>query len=161
MRATGRHSAGILLFRGAAAAPEVLLAHPGGPFWARRDRGAWSIPKGELNPGEDAWEAARREFHEEMGAVLPAGFDEALDLGEVRQAGGKRVSGFAIRGEFDPARLVSNVVRFEWPRRSGRMTEFPEVDRAGWFGVEAAREKILAGQLPFIDRLLGVLRGVA
>jgi predicted NUDIX family NTP pyrophosphohydrolase len=140
------------MYRGAGTAIEVLLVHPGGPFWAKKDDGAWSIPKGEYDPGEDPLAAARREFAEELGVLAPKG--DFVDLGMVTQSGRKMVAAFAVAGDFDPAKLKSNVFETEWPPRSGRMQSFPEVDRAGWFAPEAARTKILASQIPFIDRLL-------
>ncbi len=146
-----RRSAGILLHRGHGDAIEVLLVHPGGPAWSDRDLGAWSIPKGECADGEDPLDAARREFEEELGSAPPAG--EAEDLGEIRQRSGKRVHGWALAGDLDVSTVFSNTFEFEWPPRSGRMIEIPEVDRAEWFGLEAAREKINAGQVPLLDRL--------
>jgi predicted NUDIX family NTP pyrophosphohydrolase len=143
-------SAGILLYRNGPDGTEVLLVHPGGPFWSRRDDGAWSIPKGLVAPGEPVEAAARREFAEELG--IPAE-GPLRSLGEVRQAGGKRVEAFALEGAFDPATLRSNTFELEWPPHSGRMARFPEVDRAAWFGLPLARTKILAGQLPLLDRL--------
>ncbi|CAM3739494.1 NUDIX domain-containing protein [Bordetella flabilis] len=128
----------------------VLLVHPGGPFWARRDTGAWSIPKGEANLGEQLRDVAVREFAEELGAP-PQGLLQPL--GEVRQAGGKRVTAFAVEGDFDTAALRSNTFEMEWPPRSGRIRTFPEVDRAEWFTLPLAAEKILAGQRPLLDRL--------
>lgn len=125
--------------------------HPGGPFWARRDAGAWSIPKGETDPGEDPLAAARREFTEELGSPPPDG--PAMPLGEVRQKSGKRVTGWALAGDLDPATVVSNSFSIEWPPRSGRMQQFPEVDRAQWFGLDSAREKLIAAQAAFLDRL--------
>lgn len=145
-------SAGILLFRRAAGGVEVLIAHMGGPFWARKDAGAWSIPKGEHEPEEDAYDAARREFAEELGAAPPAG--EALDLGEIRQRNGKVVHAWAIEGDFDETTAVSNVITIEWPRGSGRTQQIPEVDRVAWFSVDAAREKLIKGQASFLDRLV-------
>jgi predicted NUDIX family NTP pyrophosphohydrolase len=150
---TSRRSAGLLLYRPAAGGLEVLLAHPGGPFWAKRDAGAWSIPKGEYEPDEDPLDAARREFAEEFGAPAPA--DAPLrPLGEVRQRGGKVVTAWALGADFAAETVVSNTVELEWPPRSGRMQSFPEVDRAGWFDVATARLKILAAQSVFLDRLL-------
>ena len=143
-------SAGLLMFRARAARLEVLLAHPGGPFWARRDDAAWTIPKGELLPGEDALSAARREFAEETGAVANGPF---LPLGEVRLKSGKRVHAWAFAGEFDPAQLRCNLFEIEWPPRSGRLQQFPEIDRVAWFGLADARRKLLPAQQPFIDRL--------
>jgi predicted NUDIX family NTP pyrophosphohydrolase len=145
------HSAGLLLYRAEPHGLEVLLVHPGGPFWARRDAGAWSIPKGETDVGEDLLAAARREFEEELGSPAPDG--EPLALGEVRQKSGKRVTAWALAGEFDPATLHSNAFSMEWPPRSGASQEFPEVDRAEWFGLEAAREKLIVAQVAFLDRL--------
>ena len=146
-----KKSAGLLLFRWTDAGIEVLLAHPGGPFWAKKDDGWWSIPKGELAEGEDPLAAARREFEEEMG-VSPTG--DFLPLESLKQPGGKVVFAWALHSDFDPSRLKSNTFSMEWPPRSGRRQEFPEVDKAAWFGVEAARVKILKGQAPFLDRLL-------
>lgn len=146
-----RRSAGILLHRGRGDGLEVLLVHPGGPAWVNRDSGAWSIPKGEYVDGEDPLDAARREFHEELGSAAPA--VAAEDLGEIRQRSGKRVHGWAIPGDLDVSEVVSNTFEFEWPPRSGRTIEIPEVDRAEWFGLEIAREKINAGQVPLLDRL--------
>jgi predicted NUDIX family NTP pyrophosphohydrolase len=143
-------SAGILLYRRTGDRIFVLLVHPGGPFWEKRDFGAWSIPKGEHPEEEDPEVAARREFAEETG-MLPSG--PSLALGEIRQKAGKRVTGFAIEGDFDPATLNSNTFEIEWPPRSGRMRTFPEVDRAEWFALPDAREKILPAQRPFLDRL--------
>ena len=143
-------SAGILVYRGRAGEIEVLLVHPGGPFWARRDAGAWSIPKGEYSDDEDAEAAARREFAEETGWTIKG---ELKPLGEVRQKAGKAVTAFAGRGDFDPATLNSNRFEMEWPPKSGRTASFPEVDRAGWFGLAEAAEKILGGQRPRLDRL--------
>ena len=148
---SSRRSAGILLHRGHGDRLEVLLVHPGGPAWVNRDAGAWSIPKGECADGEDLLDAARREFEEELGSAPPA--LEPEDLGEVRQRSGKRVHGWAIAGDLDVTRAVSNTVEFEWPPRSGRIIEIPEVDRAEWFGLDAARAKINAGQVPLLDRL--------
>jgi predicted NUDIX family NTP pyrophosphohydrolase len=147
-------SAGIVLYRGQP--PEVLLVHPGGPIWARRDRGAWSIPKGEYEQGEDPLDAARREFEEELGAPPPAG--QPLDLGEIRQKSGKRVRSWALAGDFDPATVRSNTFALEWPPRSGRLQEFPEIDRAEWFTLPEARERIIAAQIPLLDRLEQALR---
>lgn len=149
-------SAGILLYRiPAPGDPEVFLAHPGGPFWAKKDDGAWSVPKGLIEPDEDEAAAARREFAEEIGAV-PTG--PLARLGEFRQAGGKRVVIFALMGDFDPAALSSNTFEMEWPPRSGRQVSVPEIDRAGWFTLDAARHKLNAGQVPALDALLAHLR---
>jgi predicted NUDIX family NTP pyrophosphohydrolase len=149
-------SAGLLLFRRGAAGLELLLAHPGGPFWARKDDGAWTLPKGELLPGEDPLVAARREFEEETGHA-PDG--EFLPLGEVRQGSGKRVMAWAVEGDFDPAQLRSNLFEMEWPPRSGRLRPFPEVDRVGWFAPDAAATKLLPAQRAFIERLQQLLAG--
>jgi predicted NUDIX family NTP pyrophosphohydrolase len=149
-------SAGILLYRGEGSSLELLLVHPGGPFWAKKDLGAWSIPKGEYAAGEDPFAVARREFEEELGAPSPQG--ALLNLGEIKQPSRKVITAFAARGDFDPASLKSNRFELEWPPRSGRLQSFPEVDRAAWFTPEAARVKILPGQAPFIDRLLETLR---
>ena len=144
-------SAGILLHRTRAGVLEVLLVHPGGPLWARRDSGAWSVPKGEYTDGEDALAAARREFEEELGVAPPDGPVE--DLGEVRQKSGKIVRAWALRGELDVDSVRSNTFELEWPPRSGRLQAFPEVDRAQWFALEQARTKINAAQVSLLDRL--------
>ena len=145
-------SAGILLYRQRGATLEVLLVHPGGPVWARRDLGAWSVPKGEYVAGEEEpLEAARREFTEELGSPPPAG--EPVDLGEVRQKSGKRVRAWALPGDLDVADVHSNTFAIEWPPRSGQMREFPEVDRAEWFALAEARERINPAQAAFVDRL--------
>ena len=143
-------SAGLLLFREASGGLEVLLVHPGGPFWSKKDEGAWSIPKGEIDEGEDPLEAARRELEEETGASAQG---EAIPLGSLKQSGGKIVHAWAVRGDFDPALLRSNTFLLEWPPKSGRMQEFPEVDRAGWFAIDVAKRKILKGQAGFLGRL--------
>jgi predicted NUDIX family NTP pyrophosphohydrolase len=145
-----KKTAGLLLFRETSGILEVLLAHPGGPFWAKKDDGAWSIPKGEFEEGEEPLEAAKREFEEETG-TKPQG--EAIRLEPLRQAGGKIVYAFAIRAEFDPATLKSNTFRMEWPPKSGRQQEFPEVDRAAWFPIEEAEGKILKSQAPLLRQL--------
>ena len=145
-------SAGILLFRFAKSEPLVLLVHPGGPFWKNKDEGAWSIPKGEYDEGEDPLAVARREFEEELGAPPPEG--TYVPLGELRQSGGKLVTAFAVEGDFDLVLLKSNSFEIEWPPRSGKRASFPEVDRALWLAMPEARRKILASQVPFIDRLL-------
>jgi predicted NUDIX family NTP pyrophosphohydrolase len=156
MAQSRRQSAGILLYRRAANELEVLLVHPGGPFWARRDDGVWSIPKGEHEDGEEPLTAARREFAEELGSEPPTG--EMLDLGEIRQRSGKRVRAWALEGDLDADTIVSNNFTLEWPPRSGRTREFPEIDRAGWFDMRAAREKLNPGQVPLLDRLEQVSR---
>ena len=138
------------MFRRCAETLEVLLAHPGGPFWRNKDLGAWSIPKGEYPETESAFAAALREFEEETG-MRPEG--EFLPLGQVRQPSGKQVAAWAFEGDCDPAAIRSNLFSLEWPKGSGRMQEYPEVDRAGWFPIDLARRKILKGQLPFLDRL--------
>jgi predicted NUDIX family NTP pyrophosphohydrolase len=143
-------SAGLLMYRMRPGGVEVFLVHPGGPFWAKKDAGAWSIPKGEYAEGEDPLAAARREFAEETGIVPDGTF---VELGEIRQAGGKIVTAWAFEGDCDPDAIRSNTFTLEWPPKSGRHQEFPEVDRAGWFGMDAAAEKILKGQLPFLHRL--------
>jgi predicted NUDIX family NTP pyrophosphohydrolase len=147
-----KRSAGILLHRTAAGAPEVLLVHPGGPYWARKDAGAWSIPKGEYEDGEDPRACALREFEEELGVALPTG--ELAELGSVKQKGGKVVTAWAAEGDLDADSVASNTFTMEWPPRSGRTAEFPEIDRAGWFEIEAAREKLVPAQTEFLDRLL-------
>ncbi|WP_410631978.1 NUDIX domain-containing protein [Amycolatopsis sp. cmx-4-83] len=152
----GKRSAGLLLHRGRGEAVEVLLGHMGGPFWAKKDAAAWSLPKGELEPDEEPEAAARREFAEELG--LPAPDGEYVPLGEVKQSGGKVVTAWAVAGDLDPALVVPGTFTMEWPPRSGRQQEFPEVDRVEWFSVVAAREKLLKGQLPFLDRLLELVR---
>ncbi|MBA8826794.1 putative NUDIX family NTP pyrophosphohydrolase [Saccharopolyspora lacisalsi] len=144
---TGKHSAGILVFRG----DEVLLGHMGGPFWSRRDVGGWSVPKGEYDPDEEPEAAARREFAEELGVAAPTG--ELVALGSARQSGGKVVTVWAVEGDLDPERVVPGTFTMEWPRGSGRFREFPELDRVAWFDLDRAREKILAGQRVFLDRL--------
>lgn len=133
---------------------EVLLVHPGGPFWARKDDGAWTIPKGELGPGEEPFEAAKRELVEEIGATVDG---PALALTPVRQAGGKLVHAFAVEQNFDVAGLRSNTFELEWPPRSGKKRTFPEVDRAAWFSPATARIKLLGGQVPLVDELLARL----
>ena len=152
-----RRSAGILLYRRRDGAVEVLLVHPGGPLWARRDAGAWSIPKGEYGEAEDPLAVALREFEEETGQRPPA--ERLVALGEVRQRGGKVVSAWAAPGDLDPQAITSNTFTLEWPPRSGVRREFPEVDRAGWFDTATAREKLLAAQAELVDRLLAVLDG--
>ena len=147
-------SAGILAYRKSARGLEVLLVHPGGPFWRKKDDGAWSIPKGEINAAEDPEQAARREFAEELGSSASIG--RLQELGEVRQRGGKRVIAVAGAGHFDPTALTSNTFDIEWPPRSGRRQSFPEVDRAEWFDVGFARTKMLSGQIELLDRLLAI-----
>jgi predicted NUDIX family NTP pyrophosphohydrolase len=145
-----KRSAGLLLYRRNEREIEVFLVHPGGPFWAKKDRGAWSIPKGEYSEGEDPLAAARREFKEETGLAVEGNF---IELGTIRQAGGKLVSAWAIEGDFDPGKLVSNRFELQWPPHSGRMIEVPEVDRGAWFCLPEAKERILPSQSPILDRL--------
>ena len=147
-----KRSAGILLHRSGADGREVLLVHPGGPFWAKRDAGAWSIPKGEYADDEDPEAAARREFAEELGSRLPESA-ELRDLGEVKQKNGKVVVAYAAAGELDTSTVHSNTFEMEWPPRSGRRQAFPEIDRAEWFALAQAREKLLPAQAAFLDRL--------
>jgi predicted NUDIX family NTP pyrophosphohydrolase len=148
-------SAGLLLFRRVADGVEVLVAHPGGPIWARRDTGAWSIPKGAANDGEALIDAAYREFHEETGHPAPA--DGAIDLGEVRMRSGKVVHGWAVEGDIDPGALHSMRVEVEWPPRTGRLVSVPEIDRIAWVGPAEARRRLNPAQASFVDRLLKVL----
>jgi predicted NUDIX family NTP pyrophosphohydrolase len=145
-----KRSAGLLMYRWRNGQLEVFLVHPGGPFWAKKDLGAWSISKGEYIEGELPLDAAKREFQEETGFAAQGTF---LELGAVQQAGGKVVSAWAFEGDCDPGGLVSNRCQVEWPPRSGRMIEIAEVDRGGWFSLAAARERILKSQAPFLDRL--------
>jgi predicted NUDIX family NTP pyrophosphohydrolase len=145
-----KRSAGILLYKLAAGEPCVLLVHPGGPFWAKKDAGAWSIPKGEHEPGEDPLRAAIREFGEETG-MAPKGDFQAL--GEIVQASGKIVAAWACQGDFDPAKLASNFCEIEWPPRSGKRLQIPEADRAEWFTLDDGRTKLNPAQVPFLDRL--------
>jgi predicted NUDIX family NTP pyrophosphohydrolase len=152
-----KRSAGLLLYRGDVPEIEVLLGHMGGPFWARRDAGAWSVPKGEYESDEQPLAAARREFQEELG--LPAPDGELVDLGTVRLSGGKVVQVWAVAADLDVDLLVPGTFTMEWPKGSGRVQEFPEVDRAAWLSLDLAREKIVAGQRPFLDRLTDRLAG--
>jgi len=147
-----RLSAGVLLYRTRDGVVEVLLAHPGGPFWARKDDGAWSIPKGEYTDGEDPWAAARREFFEELTLPVPDG--TRIEFGSLKQPGGKVVTAFAVQGDLDVTDARSNTFEMEWPKGSDTMREFPEVDRVGWFTVAQARTKLLKGQRTFLDRLM-------
>ena len=149
-----KQAAGILLFRRTPSGLQVLLAHPGGPLWARKDYGAWTLPKGQFTEDEAPLDAARREFEEEMGSA-PVG--EFLSLGTQKQPSGKVIHAWAAESDFDTASVKSNLFSMEWPPRSGKMAEFPEVDRAAWFSIEEARHKILKGQQPFLDRLLALL----
>jgi predicted NUDIX family NTP pyrophosphohydrolase len=146
-----RESAGLLLYRERDGRLQVLLVHPGGPFWSRRDEGVWSIPKGEIEAGETPVDVARREFGEELGSPPPDG--EWAPLGTVRQRGGKIVHAWSARGDLDPSRIRSTAFELEWPPRSGKKSSFPEVDRAAWFDFEEARRRILPAQAAFIDRL--------
>jgi predicted NUDIX family NTP pyrophosphohydrolase len=147
-----KRSAGLLLYRWRAEVLEVLIVHPGGPFWAKKDAGAWSVPKGEYDEGEDPWLVACREFEEEIGQPTPVG--DRIDLGEIRQAGGKRVCAFAVAGDIDVATITSNEFTMEWPPRSGETQSFPEVDRAAWVDIDTARTQLLKGQLPLLDALV-------
>jgi len=150
-----KRSAGLLLYRRRDDSLEVFLVHPGGPFWAKKDLGAWSIPKGEYSEDEDPLNAARREFEEETGFPAPA---HAIALDELKQAGGKIVTAWAAEGDCDPARLVSNLCEIEWPPRSGRKIEIPEVDRGAWFSIREAHERILQSQQAFLEGLERNLR---
>jgi predicted NUDIX family NTP pyrophosphohydrolase len=147
-------SAGLLLYRHAAGALEVMLVHPGGPYWVRKDVGAWSIPKGEIERGEEPLAAARREFEEETGGQVDGEF---VPLQSVRLRSGKLIHAWAVRADFDPGALRSNLFSMEWPPKSGEQREFPEADRAGWFGIGEARSKIHPGQAPLLDSLLACL----
>jgi predicted NUDIX family NTP pyrophosphohydrolase len=151
-----KRSAGLVVYRrqGGGGGLELLLVHPGGPFWARKDLGAWSIPKGEYSDGEEPLAAARREFEEETGMAIDGSFHP---LGELAQRGGKIVTAFAVEADFDPASFRSNVFEMEWPPRSGRRKSFPEIDRAQWFSPDEAARRILSSQVPFIPRLLAAL----
>ena len=149
-----KYSAGILLFRFVDGKLEVMLVHPGGPFWARKDENAWSIPKGEVEKGENYLNAAKREFKEEIGVEVEGKF---IDLGELEQPGKKIVHVWALEKDLDVTNIVSNTFTIEWPRGSGIVREYPEVDKAGWFRVEEAKRKILRGQREFIDRLVKIL----
>ena len=146
-----RTSAGILLWRRADGGPEVLIGHMGGPFWAKKDDGSWSIPKGEYEPGEDPFAVALREFEEELGTAVPA--SDFVPLGDLRTTSSKVLTVWAAEGDLDARTCVSNTFEVEWPPRSGRMQEFPEIDRAEWFPIEAARTKLVKGQVGFLDRL--------
>jgi predicted NUDIX family NTP pyrophosphohydrolase len=149
-------SAGLLVYRNAHGGLEVLLVHPGGPYWAKKDDGAWSLPKGEHGTEEDPLKAAVREFREELGVEPPTEASPVF-LGELRQSSGKRVTAFAMPGDVDVETVRSNTFTMEWPPGSGATREFPEVDRAGWFGLQAARRKLVRGQVGFIDRLSEVV----
>jgi predicted NUDIX family NTP pyrophosphohydrolase len=152
-------SAGLLLYRLGAAGPEVLLVHPGGPFYARKDAGVWSVPKGEHDVDEDPQEVALREFEEELGAPPPVERGELVDLGSVRQKAGKVVSVWCAEGDFDPTKVASMTFSIEWPPRSGQTQDFPEVDRAAWWQLAEARRQLIAAQAEFIDRLEALLAG--
>lgn len=150
-RAVPKKSAGLILYRETAGPLEILIGHPGGPFWARKDDGAWSIPKGEYADGEDPWAVAQREFLEEIGKPAPAG--DRIDLSPVRQAGGKVVTAFAVRGDLDLDGTFSNTFALEWPRGSGNLKEYPEIDRVAWTDAATARSKLVKGQVPLLDQL--------
>ena len=154
---SGRTSAGVLLWRRRDGDLEVLLGHHGGPYWTKKDLGHWTILKGEIEPGEEARAVARREFAEETGHELPAG--PLVDLGEIRQKSGKLVLGWAVEGDLDPAAAHSNTFDLEWPRGSGRIQAFPEIDRVEWFEMDEARRRLKAAQVPFLDRLMAALAG--
>jgi predicted NUDIX family NTP pyrophosphohydrolase len=158
-RVSTKRSAGVLLFRRDGAEPEFLLVHPGGPFWAKKDAGAWSIPKGQIEAEEEPRACAIRELEEELGAAPALEPEGLIELGSIKQRAGKVVEAWAAEAEFDPATLASNTFAMEWPPRSGNQQEFPEVDRAEWFDLAAAREKILPAQAEFLDRLLEYLNG--
>jgi predicted NUDIX family NTP pyrophosphohydrolase len=145
-------SAGLLLYRVVDGVVEVLIGHPGGPFWAKKDDGAWSIPKGEYVEGEDPWAAARREFEEELGKKPPEG--PRIDLAPLKQPSGKVITAFAVRGDLDLEGTFSNTFALEWPKGSGNVREYPEIDRVGWFPVTEARSKLLTGQRPLLDGLM-------
>ncbi|MBI5138799.1 MAG: NUDIX domain-containing protein [Candidatus Vogelbacteria bacterium] len=153
-----KKSAGILLYRNVSQDLEVLLVHPGGPFWAKKDEGSWSIPKGEFEENEDSLTAAKREFKEETGLMVTG---DVIALESIRQPSGKTVFAWAIKGDFDPSLLKSNTFSIEWPPKSGRQQEFPEIDRAGWFSIEKARLKILKGQVGFLDQLINKIGYIA
>ncbi|HET7097847.1 MAG TPA: NUDIX domain-containing protein [Casimicrobiaceae bacterium] len=153
-RKAGKKSAGILLYRRSPTGIEVFLAHPGGPFWAKRDLGAWTVPKGEADADEDLLEAAKREFREETGARVDGAF---VALSPARQPSGKVIHAWAVEGDIDAAAITSNTFAIEWPPRSGMSREFPEIDRAGWFTLAEAREKLLPGQVPLLDELTRIV----
>ena len=153
-----KQAAGILLYRQTADGLQVLLAHPGGPLWAKKDCRAWTIPKGQFGDDESALAAAKREFEEEMGSPARGEFAE---LGSIRQPSGKIVHAFTAEADFDVTAVKSNLFTLEWPPRSGRSGQFPEVDRAEWFSIDEARRKILKGQEPFLDRLLALLKSAS
>lgn len=153
-----RHSAGLLLYRTANPVVEVLIVHPGGPFWKNKDDGAWSIPKGEHDVDDEPIAVALREFEEELGTPPPVGPVDLVELGEVKQRSGKHLAVWAAPGDVDADDIKSNTFQLEWPPKSGKTQEFPEVDRAGWFTLAAARRKLLAGHVEFLDRLAAHLR---
>ena len=152
---SGRTSAGILLWRNREGCLEVLLAHQGGPFWVKKDIGHWTIPKGEVEPGEELVAVARREFAEETGRQAPN--DPLIELGQITQKSGKRVLGWAVEGDLDPSTAVSNTYEMEWPPHSGVVQTFPEIDRVEWFALDEARRRLKAAQVPFLDRLQAAL----
>jgi predicted NUDIX family NTP pyrophosphohydrolase len=152
-------SAGLLLYRFTDAGVEVLIGHPGGPFWARKDEGAWSVPKGEYAEGEDPWTVAQREFHEELGKAAPEG--PRIDLAPLKQPSGKVITAFAVHGDLDLEDTFSNTFELEWPRGSGNVREFPEIDRVGWFSVTEAQSKLVKGQRPLLDDLMRAIEGDA
>lgn len=152
-----RRSAGVLLYRRGSDGVEVLLAHPGGPIWASREHGVWTIPKGEIEDGEDPWAVARREFEEETGHAAPDA--PPVELDEITQKGGKVVVAWALEGDLDPATASSNTFPFQWPPKSGRYITIPEIDRVAWFDPDEARRRIKDTQIPFIDRLLTAVNG--
>ena len=155
MARAGKHSAGLLIYRGSGATLEVLLVHPGGPFWAKKDDGAWFIPKGEVEAGEEPLAAARREFREELGIEPPPG--EPRELGSVKNKGGKTIDAWAVPGDVALDGFHSNTFSIEWPPRSGKTREFPEVDRAQYYGIEAATQKMHPAEQPLLQRLLALL----
>jgi len=150
-----KQSAGLLLYRTQSNQVEVLLAHPGGPFWAKKDLGAWSIPKGEFADDEEPLAAARREFEEELGTKAPEG--ETLELGSAKQSSGKVVYAWAIEAPLDPKHVKSNTFEMEWPPKSGKTQEFPEIDKVQWYSLAAAKQKIVKGQVPLLEKLAGIL----
>jgi predicted NUDIX family NTP pyrophosphohydrolase len=150
-------SAGLLLYRVGDGGPEVLIGHPGGPFWARKDDGVWSIPKGEYLEGEDPWAVAQREFTEELGKAPPAG--PRIDFAPLKQPSGKVITAFAVRGDLDLDGTFSNTFELEWPKGSGNIRQYPEIDRVGWFSVPQAAVKLLKGQRPLLERLTAALEG--
>jgi predicted NUDIX family NTP pyrophosphohydrolase len=152
-----KRSAGLILYRRRDSGIEVFLVHPGGPFWAKKDLASWSIPKGEYAEGEDPLAAAKREFQEETGFAPHGSFSSFIALGELKQAGGKLVTAWAVQGDCDPTQLRSNTFEMEWAPRSGRKIQVPEVDRGCWYSIESARTKLLTGQLEFLDRLMACL----